>query len=103
MTAAALVVLFVAAWEAMAGFILALSMLIGLAIWKNSQRKVKLAQKAVIYGILGAMLAVLDFAAIVDILRVGLTESWLEIGMIVMSAVLVGMAAVWEKRRIIKS
>jgi len=39
------------------------------------------------------MLAVLDFAAIVDILRVGLTESWLEIGMIVMSAVLWG----WQR------
>ena len=98
MSAGAVLVLFVAMWEAMAGLILSLSILIGLALWKNSQRKVKMVKKAVIYGVLGAMLVLLDGLAIHDIIIAGLSRTGLEVFMLVMSVVVIGLAGWWEKR-----
>lgn len=99
MAAAAVLVLFVAMWEAMAGFVLSFSILLGLALWKNSQRKVKLLKKAVIYGVIGAVMAVLDFAAIYDIVKAGLSGAVLDILVLVASAVLAGLVIRWEKKK----
>jgi hypothetical protein len=96
-TGAALLVLGLAMWEVMVGFVLASSILIGLAFYFNAKRKVRGLGKAIIYLILGAWLVVIDLAAVSSIIRNGFGSSYLEIMMVVCSMLLVVLAGYWEK------
>jgi hypothetical protein len=97
MTAAAVLALFAAMWEAMLGFVLAVFVLVGAGVVSNSKCKNK-RDKILRYAVLGLVVAILDAAAIYDIKAGGVNNGWLGITVLVLSVVVVG-AGVWGERR----
>lgn len=98
LTVMSILILALSMWEVMAGFILAASTVLALGFWSNSQRDVSKGKKAVVYVLLGLVLALLDTAAVYDVVIMGFKDAFLQIGMLVLSVALLIVPMVGERK-----